>query len=133
MSASSESESGQLPRQLAEDIVYDDNSSAVDALPNSAEVAKPINVEEATLFLRALSNENRLALLTLLQAGEQPVTALADQLNLRQPAVSQQLGRLREANLVEYRREGKTVFYRLASNRVREFLPLIKDHFTRQD
>lgn len=132
MSASSESDSGQAPRHLAEDVAYDD-SAALSALPNSRAAEKVVNVEEATLFLRALSNENRLALLTLLQSGEQTVTALADALQLRQPAVSQQLGRLREAHLVEFRREGKTVYYRLASDRIRAFLPLIKSHFSLDD
>lgn len=61
--------------------------------------------------------------------GEQTVSFLADALDMRQPAVSQQLGRLREANLVDFRREGKTVFYRVASSRVRAFLPLIRGHF----
>ena len=128
MSAPSESDSGPAPRQLAEDLSYEDNS-ALEALPGSGSSPAPVNVEEATLFLRALSNENRLALLTLLQSGEQTVTTLAETLDMRQPAVSQQLGRLREAHLVEFRREGKTVFYRLASDRVREFLPLIQAHF----
>ncbi|GEM_PF-1543674 len=132
MSASSESESGQAPYQVTEDVVYDE-TEALGALPNSGSISTPVNIEEATLFLRALSNENRLALLTLLQSGEQTVTVLANTLNMRQPAVSQQLGRLREANLVEFRREGKTVYYRLTSNRVRAFLPLIKNHFTVED
>ena len=88
-----------------------------------------MDVEEAALFLRALSNENRLALLTLLQAGEQTVSTLAETLNMRQPAVSQQLGRLREADLVDFRRDGKTVYYRLASERVRAFLPMILEYF----
>ena len=128
MSAPSESDSGPAPRQLAEEVSYEDDS-ALEALTGSGTTSAPVNVEEATLFLRALSNENRLALLTLLQSGEQTVNTLAETLNMRQPAVSQQLGRLREAHLVEFRREGKTVFYRLASDRVREFLPLIQSHF----
>ena len=120
MSAPSESDSGPAPRQLAEDLSYEDNS-ALEALPGSGSSPAPVNVEEATLFLRALSNENRLAFLTLLQSGEQTVTTLAETLQMRQPAVSQQLGRLREAHLVEFRREGKTVYYRLASDLDREF------------
>jgi ArsR family transcriptional regulator len=107
---------------------YQDDS-ALEALPNSGPATRRLDVEEATLFLRALSNENRLALLTLLQTGEQTVTFLADTLDMRQPAVSQQLGRLREARLVEFRRDGKTVYYRLASDRIRDFLPVIQQHF----
>ena len=36
---------------------------------------------------------------------------------------------LREARLVEFRRDGKTVYYRLASDRIRDFLPVIQQHF----
>lgn len=98
-------------------------------MPNRAALTEVVDVEEAALFLRALSNENRLALLTLLEDGEQTVSMLAETLNMRQPAVSQQLGRLREADLVDFRRDGKTVYYRLASKRVQAFLPLIRSHF----
>lgn len=104
--------------------------AAPEALSGSAPRERSaVDVEQAALFLRALSNENRLALLSLLMEGEQTVSFLADSLDMRQPAVSQQLGRLREANLVDYRREGKTVYYRVSSAQVRAFLPLIQGHF----
>ena len=128
MSASSDTDSSPAPHRLVDELGYQDDS-ALEALPNSGPATRPLDVEEATLFLRALSNENRLALLTLLQTGEQTVTFLADTLDMRQPAVSQQLGRLREARLVEFRRDGKTVYYRLASDRIRDFLPVIQQHF----
>ena len=128
MSSPSEPDNRSSARPLVEEERYEE-SPALEALPNRAGLPDVVDVEEAALFLRALSNENRLALLTLLQAGEQTVSTLAETLNMRQPAVSQQLGRLREAGLVDFRRDGKTVYYRLASERVRAFLPMIQEYF----
>lgn len=51
----------------------------------------------------ALAEPNRLAIVELLRAGPQPVTALSRQLQLPQPSVSKHLRVLREAGLVEVR------------------------------
>lgn len=66
------------------------------------------SAKAASVFLKALSNENRLLLLCLLAEGERSVTELETLLDLRQPTVSQQLARLRAENLVSTRRDGKT-------------------------
>ncbi len=83
----------------------------------------------ASDFLKALANENRLLLLCLLADGEKSVSELESTLGLRQPTVSQQLGRLRVDDLVSYRREGKTVLYSLASEEVRQVIGLLYDLF----
>jgi DNA-binding transcriptional ArsR family regulator len=72
------------------------------------------NAQQASEFLKALSHEARLVILCLLADGEKSVTELEQVLSLRQPAVSQQLARLRADNLVETRREGKNVYYSLS-------------------
>ena len=72
------------------------------------------NAREASEFLKALSHEARLVILCLLAEGEKSVTELEQVLSLRQPAVSQQLARLRADNLVETRRDGKNIYYSLA-------------------
>ena len=129
MSSTSDNDSNSASLASTAASSYED-VTAPEALPGSAPRGETVDVEQAALFLRALSNENRLALLNLQMAGEQTVSYLADALDMRQPAVSQQLGRLREANLVDFRREGKTVYYRVASARARAFLPLIRGHFS---
>ena len=50
------------------------------------------NAREASDFLKALSHEARLVILCLLSEGEKSVTEIERILDLRQPAVSQQLG-----------------------------------------
>ena len=67
------------------------------------------NAAQASEFLKALSHEARLVILCLLIEGERSVTEIEQMLDLRQPAVSQQLARLRADNLVETRRDGKNM------------------------
>jgi ArsR family transcriptional regulator len=64
-----------------------------------------------------------------LAGGERSVTELEQLLSQRQAAVSQQLARLRLEGLVETRREGKTIYYRLADTRTREMLDILYDMF----
>lgn len=80
------------------------------------------NAREASEFLKALSHEARLVILCTLIDGEKSVSELEQMLSLRQPAVSQQLARLRADNLVETRREGKNIFYSLARPEVVEVI-----------
>ncbi len=87
------------------------------------------SAEAASGFLKALANENRLLLLCLLAEGEKSVTELESLLALRQPTVSQQLARLRADNLVNFRRDGKTIYYSLASTNARRVIDLIYEMF----
>jgi DNA-binding transcriptional ArsR family regulator len=86
----------------------------------------------ASDFLKALSHESRLLLLCLLAERERSVTELENILALRQPTVSQQLARLRMDELVKTRRDGKTMYYSLASDDVRRVIELIYDMFCRE-
>ncbi|MDI9237479.1 metalloregulator ArsR/SmtB family transcription factor [Lysobacter sp. LF1] len=68
---------------------------------------------EAAALLRSLGNEQRLLVLCHLVEGELGVGALLSRIALSQSALSQHLGVLREAGLVQTRREGQQVFYSL--------------------
>ncbi len=87
------------------------------------------NARAASDYLKALANEHRLVLLCLLAERERSVGELEQALGLRQPAVSQQLARLRLEGLVATRREGKTVYYTLADDRTRVFIGLLYERF----
>jgi DNA-binding transcriptional ArsR family regulator len=80
------------------------------------------NARDASAFLKALSHEARLVILCLLVDGEKSVTEIEQTLRLRQPAVSQQLARLRADDLVETRRDGKNVYYSLARREVYDII-----------
>lgn len=64
-------------------------------------------------FLKALSHPTRLAILDILRAGEQCVCHMEATLNLRQAYISQQLMILKEAGLIESRRDGLNLYYRV--------------------
>ena len=83
----------------------------------------------ASRFLKALSNETRLLLLCLLAEGEKSVSELERALGLRQPAISQQLARLRAERLVTQRRQGKSIYYSLASEEARRAIALLHELF----
>lgn len=70
-------------------------------------------------FLKALAHQNRLMILCNLSQGEKSVSELERLLALRQPTVSQQLARLRADGLVAARRDGKTIYYSVASPEAR--------------
>ena len=67
--------------------------------------------EEATSLLRTLANPDRLLLLCQLSQGEKSVGDLEKQLGILQPTLSQQLGVLRQEEVVATRRAGKQIFY----------------------
>jgi ArsR family transcriptional regulator len=93
-------------------------------------------VDQATTasnFLKAISHEGRLMILCHLVTGEKSVTELEELLAARQAAVSQQLSRLRLEGLVIPRREGKTIYYRLADDRPRKMLECVYDLFCKDD
>ncbi|MEU7527799.1 metalloregulator ArsR/SmtB family transcription factor [Saccharothrix sp. NPDC042600] len=60
-----------------------------------------------------LADPHRREILDALRAGERPVNDLVDLLDLTQPAVSKHLRVLREAGLVEVRRDAQRRWYRL--------------------
>ena len=68
--------------------------------------------------LRALANERRLAIVSILGKGEHAVGELERLIGIEQSAVSQHLARLRAAGLVNRRRDGQTIYYRLDGRRL---------------
>lgn len=70
---------------------------------------------EAIELLKALSNRQRLLILCQLLDGERSVGQLAAFLAARDSNVSQHLALLRKDGLVVPRREGQTIWYRIAS------------------
>jgi DNA-binding transcriptional ArsR family regulator len=89
------------------------------------------NAREASEFLKALSHEVRLLILCFLIDGEKSVSEIEKMLELRQPAVSQQLARLRADGLVETRRNGKNIYYSLTRTEVRDVIQVLHDAFCR--
>jgi len=68
----------------------------------------------------AIASDTRRGLLDVLRDGEASVSDLVDRLAVSQPAVSQHLGVLREAGLVEERASGRYRYYRLRADPLAE-------------
>lgn len=73
--------------------------------------------EAASELLKSLSNSDRLMLTCQLSQGERCVSELHDLLGISQPTLSQQLGVLRECQILSTRREGKNIFYSIKDAR----------------
>ena len=77
------------------------------------------NATMVATLLRALANERRLMVLCkLVEWGEGSVGALAEAIGLSQSATSQHLAKMRDEGLVAFRREGQTLWYRIAEPRI---------------
>ncbi|MGO4871429.1 MAG: ArsR/SmtB family transcription factor [Roseiarcus sp.] len=100
------------------------------SLESSADLDRMVsNAREASEVLKALAQESRLMILCILAGGERSVGELEEALSQRQSTVSQQLARLRLESLVTTRREGKTIYYSLASDKVRTILDAVYKAF----
>jgi ArsR family transcriptional regulator len=75
---------------------------------------------------RALADAKRLCVLECLAKGERSVSDLSREAGCQVPNMSQHLAVLRSAGLVESRRDGNTVLYRLSDPRILEAYRLIK-------
>lgn len=91
-------------------------------MPRSASLRPAVSDQELGLLsslFQLLADKTRLQILTVLSHGERNVTDLCAELDLPQPTVSHHLGLLRVSNLLDHRRLGKQVLYRLAFTRTR--------------
>jgi ArsR family transcriptional regulator len=80
-------------------------------------------------FFKALAHPIRIRILEILVRGERSVHELQDVLGLDQPTVSQQLAVLRGKNIVEARKEGTAVQYRVRDAAVRDLLEVARRIF----
>jgi ArsR family transcriptional regulator len=80
----------------------------------------------AASIARALADPKRLCVVERLAGGERSVSDLSRDIGCQVPNMSQHLSVLRSAGLVLSRRDGSTVFYRLADERVLEAYRLLQ-------
>lgn len=84
---------------------------------------------EAAQLLKSLGNPERLLILCQLSKGEYCVGDLESILAIPQPTLSQQLGRLRGDELVTTRREGKMIYYSIASKEALALMEVLYKQF----
>lgn len=86
--------------------------------------------DDAAAFFRVMGDGTRFKILWALDRAEMCVCDLSALLGMSVSAVSHQLRRLRENNLVKARRAGKMVFYTIADDHVHLMLKGCLDHAT---
>lgn len=79
-------------------------------------------IDAASVLLRMLADPTRMRILWLLGQGECDVAALAEDLQVARPAVSQHLAKLKLAGLVQSRKDGRRSLYSLRDLHLQELL-----------
>ena len=100
---------------------------AGDSSDSAGAEPRRLELQRYAAIARALSDPKRLCVLEQLSRGELSVSDLSRNVGCHVPNMSQHLAILRSAGLVVARREGNTVYYRLADPRVLEAYRLIKE------
>ena len=80
-------------------------------------------------FFKALAHPTRIRILELLKAGEKSVSELQAELAAEGSTASQQLAILRMKNLVDTRKSGNLIYYRLRDPRISELLEVARQIF----
>ncbi len=81
-------------------------------------------------LFKIFGDTTRIKIMYALYEDEMCVCAIADLLGMTQSAISHQLKVLKAANLVESRREGKTIYYSLADDHVKSIIAQGYEHLT---
>jgi DNA-binding transcriptional ArsR family regulator len=89
----------------------------------------PVYVVKAQFF-RVLGHPVRIRILELLSVGERTVGDLQAELELDSSGTSQHLAALRQQGVLDSRREGTSVYYRIRDPRVSQLLSVAKDILT---
>ena len=94
-------------------------------MKNNEEVNK---FERQAEIFKALSNPVRLEIIDVLLDGEKCVCEIIEKLNkYEQPHISKSLAKLQKVSLIESRKEGLKVFYKLRCECIREFIKCINN------
>ncbi|ODR94253.1 transcriptional regulator [Methyloceanibacter superfactus] len=92
------------------------------------------NATKVADILRALANERRLMVLCkLVEWGEASVGSLAEAAGLSQSATSQHLAKMRDEGLVDFRRDGQTLWYRIDEPRTELLLGYLQKLYCSDD
>ena len=86
------------------------------------------DISDLSDFFKIMGDSTRLQLLIALQTGEFCVSDLSYLLNMTRSAISHQLKALRVSKLVRTRKDGKTVYYALDDDHIREILEKSIEH-----
>ena len=81
-------------------------------------------------FFKVFGDSTRIQILYALMNGEKCVSDLAEEVRATQSAVSHQLRILKNARLVKFRRDGKTIYYELCDEHIKSILDTGMEHLS---
>lgn len=113
-----------LQRLVESDICQADNVEEYkdELIQLAQEVADRETVKKQSRFFKALADEKRLRILSLLEVREMCVCEVMIALGLTQPNASHHLGILENVGLVKRRKEGKWVYYAISDQELIEYI-----------
>ena len=88
--------------------------------------------DEAAGFLKGLANPQRLMILCQLAEGEKSVSALIAATGIAQTSMSQHLNKLKDEGIVDFRRDHRTLYYRIAHDAVLKIMQTLYDSFCKE-
>ena len=97
---------------------------AIDSLPDEDVL------DDLEDLFKLFGDSTRIKILYVLHGGEMCVCGIATTLGMTQSAISHQLRLLRQNRLVKSRREGKTVFYSLSDDHVKNMIEMGIEHIS---
>lgn len=89
--------------------------------------------DEVADIMKTLAHPNRLLAMCAMAEKERSVGELAEALDMRAQAMSQQLAILRNKGLVRTRRQGQTIYYALADDRLTHLISTLYETYCRPD
>ncbi|MBE6944035.1 MAG: winged helix-turn-helix transcriptional regulator [Ruminococcaceae bacterium] len=97
-----------------------------------AEMPPAEGLNQLVELFKSFGDETRMKILYALSLSDLCVCAIAELLDMEQSAISHQLKKLRQAKLVTSRKEGRTVYYMLDDDHVREIVAVGFAHLTEE-
>ena len=87
-----------------------------------------LSYREDARTIKALADENRLAIMCILQHGERCACVLLEELNVTQPTLSHHMKILCDSGLVNARKDGKWMYYSISEESVKSFVNMINSY-----
>lgn len=87
------------------------------------------NTLEAAGFLKGMASTHRLLILCNLVEGEKSVSELIDATAMPQTSMSQHLSKLKDEEIVSFRRDHRTLYYSINHDAAFEILEVLHKHF----
>lgn len=88
--------------------------------------------DEAAGFLKGLANAHRLMILCQLAEGEKSVSELIEATGIAQTSMSQHLGKLKAEGIVDFRRDHRILYYRIAHEAVMTIMGTLYESFCKE-